>query len=90
MKEVKCEHCGSWTDGNNATCTSCYGVLNEKTIEEKRLLSMQEPAKIPLIQIDPKDVWYVKAIKSIFRFGQIVFLIIISTLAYMSSSLAHG
>ena len=90
MKEVKCEHCGLWTDGNLDKCTSCDGIHNERQIKEKEVLSQMKPAEIPLIKIHPNDHWFLKIFKSIFRFVKIMFLVIISVLAYMSSSLAHG
>lgn len=90
MKEVKCEHCGMWTNGDLEHCNYCNGLLNERTIKEQIELSKQKPAELPLIKIDPNEPWSARFIKSIFRFGQIVFLVIISVLAYMSSSLAHG
>ncbi len=88
MKEVKCEHCGFWTDGSKSHCNYCGGLLNEKRIKEKEELLKADDAGIPFIQIGENDSLFTRIWKSIFRAGQIIFLFIITVIAYIASSVA--
>ena len=88
MKEVKCEHCQTWTDGNLEKCQHCSGMLNEKQkVElESRIV---DSGTIPIIKINSDDSLPVKGGKHIIRVGQLIFLSIISTIAAIASSTVH-
>jgi len=89
MKEVKCEHCNQWTNGLHEYCEHCHGLLHEKEIKEKEALRKLDNVQIPFIKINDDDPFYTRIWKSIFRFGQIVFFLIISLIAYIASSTVH-
>ncbi|HAD97218.1 MAG TPA: hypothetical protein DCG19_07405 [Cryomorphaceae bacterium] len=89
MKESKCEHCGFWTNGKLEKCNYCGGILNEAYHAEREQLKKAEGMKIPFIQIHADDHWFVKMYKSVFRFGQLVFFMIITFLAMIASSTVH-
>ncbi len=86
MKEVKCEHCKQWTDGNLQECKHCGGVLNEKYLTEKEELAKVETGmKFPLIEIDEDDPVLLKMGKYVVRAGQVVFFAIVTAVAYLAA-----
>lgn len=86
MKEVKCEHCSYWTDGNEENCQYCGGVLNARYKAEKEELEKVETGmKFPLIEINEDDPILIKAGKYVIRAGQIVFFAIVTFVAYLAA-----
>lgn len=86
MKEVKCEHCGQWTDGMQEHCQHCNGLLNEKYIAEKKEQEKVETGmKFPLIEIDENDPILLKGGKYVIRAGQVVFFAIVTAVAYLAA-----
>ena len=89
MKEVKCEHCGFWTNGNLSHCNYCTKRLNERGYQEKRQLEETELKGMPLIEIRPEDPFVVKGFRHVLRFLQLIFATLISMVAAMASSTVH-
>jgi hypothetical protein len=89
MKEVKCEHCGFWTNGNLSHCNYCAKRLNERQYEEQQHLENNPLRGMPLVKIDPKDPFVVKGFKQVLRFLQLIFATIISIIGAMASSTVH-
>ena len=86
MKEVKCEHCGHWTDGKLEHCQHCGGLLNEKYItEQKEMEKVETGMKFPLIEIDENDPILIKWGKYVIRAGQVVFFAIVTAVAYLAA-----
>lgn len=86
MKEVKCEHCKLWTDGELLSCKHCGGTLNEKYLAEKEELGKVESGmKFPLIEINDDDPVLLKMGKYVVRAGQVVFFAIVTFVAYMAA-----
>lgn len=86
MKEVKCEHCGYWTDGNESKCSYCGGVLNQEYIAEREEQAKEDTGmKFPLIEIKEEDPIILKMGKYVVRAGQVVFFAIITFLAYLAA-----
>lgn len=86
MKEVKCEHCKQWTDGNLKICQHCGGILNEKyIIEKEELAKVESGMKFPLIEIDENDPILLKMGKHVVRAGQVVFFAIVTAVAYLAA-----
>lgn len=88
-KQIKCNHCSEWNDENQANCTNCGKMMNEVYLKEKEVLSKAEGMRLPLIDIPEEDMFLVKSVKYIFRFGQLIFFAIISVIAAMSASTVH-
>ncbi len=89
MKQVKCEHCKKWTNGELKACEFCQGRLNEKYLEEQEeMKKVDVRVKMPLLKIDPQSPWYIKLPLHLVRIGQIIFLAIVTFLAYMGASLS--
>gem|GEM_PF-1697048 len=89
MKEVKCEHCGFWTDGHQSHCQFCGQRLNAAHFEEKEKRAKEEFRGIPFIKIPPNAPFYVKGFRYVILFFQLVFASIISLVAAMASGTVH-
>ncbi len=89
MKEVKCEHCGNWTDGKQTHCNYCGGRLSEAYHQEREEMAGKQPTGLPFIKIPADDPWYKKSGKYVVKFAQIIFFAIISMIAAMASSTVH-
>ena len=86
MKEVKCEHCGYWTNGLEDKCQYCGGVLNEKYLaEQEELGKVESGMKFPLIEIHEDDPILLKGGKYVVRAGQVVFFAIVTFVAYLAA-----
>ncbi len=88
MAEIKCEHCGTWTDGNVPNCVHCGGRHGDKYLKEREELEKIKTG-LPLIEIDPHEALPKKVIKHIARFGQLIFFGLISIIAAMAASTVH-
>ena len=88
MKEVICEHCRKWTDGELTHCLHCKGLLNAQYLKEREELAKQKTG-LPLIEIDPEAPWPTRLGKHIARLGQLIFFAILSIIAAMASSTVH-
>lgn len=88
MKEVKCEHCQRWTNGDNTHCAYCGGRFQEVYHKEREELAKQD-FSLPLIKIKPDDPWLKRQANQMIRIGQLIFFTIISMIAAMASSTVH-
>ncbi len=88
MKEVKCEYCQTWTDGNLEKCQHCDGILYEDRIKELASRDI-DSGTVPIIKINPDDSLPIKGGKHFLRIGQLIFMSIISTIAAIASSTVH-
>jgi hypothetical protein len=89
VKEIRCEHCSSWTDGYQDYCGHCGGKLHEKHLDEMEERQATELRIIPLIKINPDAPFYKKGFLHVVRFIQLIFLSIISVIAAMAGSTLH-
>jgi methionyl-tRNA synthetase len=88
-KEIKCPHCGEWTNTNSDNCNYCGKELKPDRTDENERLHNFRSLDIPLITINEDDHWFIKAVKMVLRTGQVIFLFIASVLVYIASGLAH-
>jgi hypothetical protein len=89
MKEIRCEHCSEWTDGNQEYCGHCGGKLHEKHLDDIKERQATELRVIPVIKINPDAPFYKKGFLHVVRFIQLIFLSIISVIAAMAGSTLH-
>lgn len=88
MKHYKCEHCKQWTDGDQTHCEHCGGRLRDqyhRDMEERR----KNEIRIPIMKLDPEDSLPTRIGKHLIRYGQLIFLTIISIIASIASSTVH-
>ena len=88
MKQVKCEHCGRWTNGNASHCEHCGGRLQEAYHTEREERKERDKG-IELVEVNPDDPWHRRTHKKITRYGQFVFLILLSILATIVAITVH-
>ena len=89
VKEIRCEHCSTWTDGYQDYCGHCGGKLHEKHLGEREERQATELRIIPLIKINPDAPFYKKGFLHVVRFIQLIFLSIISVIAAIAGSTLH-
>lgn len=88
VKEVKCENCKEWTDGNVSNCSHCGYLLQKKYIESQQKVAEQPDFEFPWIEIGEKDFFLLKGLKYVVRGGQAVFFGIVTVFAYIVASAA--
>jgi len=89
VKEVKCEHCGFWTNGEDANCHYCAQRLNNRDLTEQEQLEKEPLKGLPFIELKPDDPFIVKGFKHTLRFLQLIFTTLISMIGAMASSTVH-
>ena len=89
VKEIRCEHCNTWTDGYQEYCGHCGGKLHEKHLNEIKEREAIELRGIPLVRLNPDAPFYTRGFLQVIRFIQLIFLTIISLIASMASSTVH-
>lgn len=89
MREVKCEHCGHWTDGKQPLCGHCGKRLNDRNLKEQEALQQENPGQMPLIKIDPNAPFWKRGMLQVLRLLQLLFFSLISLIASIASSTAH-
>ena len=84
--QIKCEHCGEWTDPSLDKCTYCGKTLRE---EEKKVKAssnrLKDSLEPQLITINDDDHPIVKLFKRVVQLGQMIFYAIITFLVWVTS-----
>jgi hypothetical protein len=89
VKEVKCEHCGFWTNGLQTHCNYCAQMLHSRDFSEREQLEKVELKGLPFVKINPEDPFITRGFKHCVRFLQLIFTTLISMIAAMASSTVH-
>lgn len=89
MKEVKCEHCHFWTDGDKADCHYCGRRLREEEHREREERAAQEFRTMPFVKIKPDDHFVRKGFKYVILFLQLIISSVVSFIAALASGTVH-
>lgn len=88
-REVKCEQCGSWTDGAEERCLICNSPLFERDKQEKEDLAKSQVGQLPLLEVDPNAPFWRRGMQQVIRFFQLLFFSLISLIGAIAGSAAH-
>lgn len=64
MKEVMCEHCGFWTNGDLSRCNYCGGILQLKGNSKDRGYE-DAPLTNQFVRINKNDPWHLRILKAL-------------------------
>lgn len=89
MKQIKCPHCGYWTDTDDGRCDICNSQLIDFHDEERRKRVETEKNSLPIIEIHEDDPGITRLWKRPVQIAQLIFFSIISVIAAIASSTVH-
>lgn len=84
--EIKCEHCGYWTNSKIENCPNCNNKIraNDRKNDLERS-KRPDPFKPRFIKIKDNDNLIIQFLKRIVQFGQLVFYAIVSFLIWVTT-----